>query len=388
MSQDTQRDQISKKRVVYTMPGMEAVPVRRDEPYRVTDAGPLTMDVYYPPDAKAGARTPAVIFVTGFSDPGAEKMLGSKFKDMGSFVSWAQLVALSGLVGITYANKEPADVHAVLHHVQQNGALLGIDGNRIGVWACSGHGPNALSVLMEHGRDGLPCAVLAYAYTLDLDGSTRIADAAKQFRFVIPAAGKSCADLPRDLPLFVARAGRDEMPGLNDALDQVATWRHMTDRTCARLRDAESSPRPAATAANRAPLFDDRDEVVRRDTADAAIRSRIARRRNECLVAGADGTIEIARRVFLVRLVHQHQRAPGPADGIVALRRHAEDRNLTDMKCRRRFWLQLHGRERAPTRPEYGRRNNCPAERGKGQTHFHESSPPPERFYARSRMAV
>ena len=130
MSQDTQRDQLSKKRVVHTVPGMEAVPVRRDEPYRVTDAGPLTMDLYYPPDSKAGARTPAVIFVTGFSDLGAEQMLGSRFKDMGSFVSWAQLVAISGLAGITYANREPGDVHEVLHYLQQNAASLGIDENR------------------------------------------------------------------------------------------------------------------------------------------------------------------------------------------------------------------------------------------------------------------
>jgi hypothetical protein len=220
MSQDAQRDQMSKKRVVYSMPGMEGAKVRRDEPYRVTDAGTLTMDVYYPPDSKAGDRTPAVIFVTGFSDLGAEKMFGSKFKDMGSFVSWAQLVAASGLVGITYANREPGDVYEVLHHLQQNAASFGIDKHRIGVWACSGHGPNALSVLMEHGRDGLTCAVLAYAYSLDLEGSTRIADAAKQFRFVTAAADKSVTDLPRDLPVFVARAGRDQMPGLNDALDR------------------------------------------------------------------------------------------------------------------------------------------------------------------------
>ena len=106
---------------------------------------------------------------------------------------------ISGLVGITYANREPGDVHEVLHHVQQNAALLGIDGNRIGVWACSGHGPNALSVLLEHRRDGLTCAVLAYAYALDLDGSTHIADAAKQFRFVTPTAGRSVNDLPPDL---------------------------------------------------------------------------------------------------------------------------------------------------------------------------------------------
>jgi hypothetical protein len=106
--------------------------------------------------------------------------------------------------------------------LQQNAASLGIDGNTIGVWACSGHGPNALSVLMEHGRDGLRCAVLAYPYTLDLGGSLRIASAAKQFGFVTPAAGKSLNDLPHHLPLFVARAGRDHMPGLNDALDQFA----------------------------------------------------------------------------------------------------------------------------------------------------------------------
>ena len=139
-----------------------------------------------------------------------------------SFDSWARLIAASGLVGITYANTDPGDVYNVLNYIQQNAASLGIDGNRMGVWACSGHGPNALSVLMEHGRDGLACAVLAYPYTLDLGGSMRVASAAKQFGFVTPAAGKSLDDLPHDLPLFVARAGRDQMPGLNDALDQFA----------------------------------------------------------------------------------------------------------------------------------------------------------------------
>ncbi len=223
MSQETQRDQMSKKRVVYSTPGMEGAIVRRDEPYRVTHAGALTMDLYYPPHSKHGLRTSAVIFVTGFPDLGAERMFGSKFKDMGSFVSWAQLVAASGLVGITYANREPGDIHELLHHLRQNGASLGIDGNRIGVWACSGHAANALSVLMEHHRDRVTCAVLAYPYTLDLEGSTAIADAAKQFGFVTPAAGKSLHDLPRALPLFVVRAGRDAMPGLNDALDRFVT---------------------------------------------------------------------------------------------------------------------------------------------------------------------
>ena len=220
MSQDTQQDHISKKRVLYTMPGVDAVTVRRDVEYRVTDAGALTMDLYYPPDSKSGARTSAVIFVTGFSDVGAQKMLGCTQKEMGSYISWGRLAAASGLVAITYTNREPAaDVNAVLQHVRQNAASLGIDEKSVGVWACSGNVPNALSVLMQDAQDHLKCAVLCYPYTLDLAGSTGVADAARQWGFVTPCAGKSVDDLPRDLPLFVARAGQDQMPGLNETLD-------------------------------------------------------------------------------------------------------------------------------------------------------------------------
>jgi len=221
MSQNSQPDHISQKRVVYTMPGVDAVTVRRDEAYRTADGDALTMDLYYPPRSKSGARTPAVIFVTGFSDVGAQRMLGCRLKEMGSYISWAQLGAASGLVAITYTNREAAaDVHAVLRHVRQNAASLNIDENRIGVWACSGNGPTALSVLMQDAQDWLKCAVLCYPYTLDLDGATGVADAARQWGFVNPCAGKSVADLPRDVPLFIARAGQDQMPGLNETLDR------------------------------------------------------------------------------------------------------------------------------------------------------------------------
>lgn len=221
MSHDTPQDHISKKRVVYAPPGIDAVTMRRDEEYSVTDAGALTMDLYYPPGSTRGARTPAVIFVTGFNDAGAQRMLGCRMKEMGSYVSWAQLAAASGLVGITYTNREPAiDVHAVVRHVRQNAASLGIDETSIGAWACSGNVPTLLSVLMPDGRQPLKCAVLCYPYLLDVDGSTGTAAAARRFGFVDACAGKSVADLPPDVPLFIARAGQDQMPGLNEALDR------------------------------------------------------------------------------------------------------------------------------------------------------------------------
>lgn len=116
---------------------------------------------------------------------------------------------------------DPAqDVYALLRYVRQNAESLGIDETRIGLWACSGHVPNTLSVLMQEGPGSFQCAALCYGITLDLDGASHVAELASAFRFVTPAAGRSVEDLPRDVPLFLARAGRDEFPHLNETMDR------------------------------------------------------------------------------------------------------------------------------------------------------------------------
>jgi hypothetical protein len=40
------------------------------------------------------------------------------------------------------------------------------------------------------------------------------------YGFVNPAAGKSIQDLPENLPMFIARAGQDQTPHLNEVLDR------------------------------------------------------------------------------------------------------------------------------------------------------------------------
>jgi len=222
MTQNLTPHDVSTTRVVYTMSTANAVKIRRDQAYRPTEAGALAMDVYYPGDASDGASTPAVVFVTGFSDVGAARMFGCSMKDMGSYISWAQLVAASGMVAVTYTNREPAtDVHAVLEHVRHHAATLNIDESRIGLWACSGNVPTALSVLMRKDASAqVKCAALSYGFMLDVDGGTGVADAARLFGFVNPCAGRSVEDLPHDVPLFLARAGLDQMPRLNETLDR------------------------------------------------------------------------------------------------------------------------------------------------------------------------
>lgn len=221
MSQDIGPDHISKKMVVYGIPGMDGVEVRRDVEYGATRKGALTMDIYYPPGSKSGARTPAVVVVAGYPDSGFEANVGCKFKEMGSSISWGQLMAASGMVAITYTNREPAtDIHALLEYVRQNADALGIDETRIGLWASSGNVPLALSVLMREDQEYLKCAVLCYGIMLDMEGDHHVAEAAKMWGFANPCAGKSIADLPKDTPLFIVRAGRDEMPHLNETIDR------------------------------------------------------------------------------------------------------------------------------------------------------------------------
>ncbi len=214
-----ERGEAASKPVVYHVPGMDAVTIQRDVAYATSDAGRLTMDLYRPPDWKANTRLPAVVFVIGYSDLGAERMLGCKFKEMESYVTWAKLVAASGLIGITYENHDPmGDLDALFRHIHENAEALGIDQQRIGLWSCSGNVPRALDALMQK-RD-LKCAALCYGVTLDLDGSSGVAEAAKMWRFANPTAGKSVRDLPPDVPLFIARGGCDEVPQLNEALDR------------------------------------------------------------------------------------------------------------------------------------------------------------------------
>ena len=221
MSEERPVDEMSKKRVVYSIAGMERAVVRKDVVYRTTDAGPLTLDVYRPAAASAGARLPAVVMVEGYNDVGFARVFGCQFKEMAMVVSWGQLLAASGVAAIAYTNREPAaDLDALLTYVRDQAAALGIDGNRIGLWACSGHVPLALSALMSKDRDFLRCAALLYGYMLDLDGATGVADAAGTFRFTNPTAGRSMADLREDLPLFVVRAGQEQFAGLNDSIDR------------------------------------------------------------------------------------------------------------------------------------------------------------------------
>src|SRR5215210_5219422 len=59
MADQTAHD-IASRRVLYTLPGMESVTIRRDVEYRRGDDGPLTMDLYSPVQSDDRALLPAL----------------------------------------------------------------------------------------------------------------------------------------------------------------------------------------------------------------------------------------------------------------------------------------------------------------------------------------
>lgn len=220
MSQQTPRTDLAAKTVLYKMSGMDEVVIRCDEPYKTSESGALTMDVYYPPGSAPEAPLPAVLFVFGYSDVGYPNRLGCRFKEMGMAVSWAKLFAASGLAAIVYTNRTPVeDADDVLQFIQNKGQRLGIDGHRVGLWAESGNVPLGLSLLMQTGREYLRCAAFSNGFMLDLDGHVGVAEMQKTYRFANPCHGKSVDDVRRDVPLLLVRSGQDQFQGVNESLD-------------------------------------------------------------------------------------------------------------------------------------------------------------------------
>jgi len=208
------------RRVYLRFDGMDDVTVRRDVAYSPQDDR-LVMDVYYPPDQTDAGRWPAVIIVAGYPGTMEPRRTTLTYKEMGWTVSMCQLIAVSGMVAIAYTNNDPvADLQRLFDHVHECAGSLRIDPSRVGVIAVSGNVPTALTTIMQDAGRTPACAVFGCGCLLDLDGATDVADAARQFGFANPGVGRTVADIRRDVPLLITRAGRDQFPAMNASIDR------------------------------------------------------------------------------------------------------------------------------------------------------------------------
>ena len=182
-----------------------------------------------------------MIIVAGYPGTMEPRPTPLTYKEIGWTVSMCQLIALSGMVAIAYTNRDPvADLRALFEHIHECAGSLRIDPARVGVVAVSGNVPTALTTIMQDASRTPACAVFGYGCLLDLDGATDVADAARQFGFANPGVGRTVADLRRDVPLLITRAGRDQFPAMNASIDASSV------RDLSRISRLPSSTMPKA----------------------------------------------------------------------------------------------------------------------------------------------
>ena len=214
-------EEMVRMRIVLSVAGMDAVTSRRDLVYKTAEGEPLKMDVYAP--AGPARARPAVLLVHGGPIP----KLGAK--NMGVFQSYGELLAASGFVAVAFDHRFLApsrladagsDVADLIAHVRTNAATLGVDPERIAIWAFSGGGPFLAAPLRE--RPGWLRAVLAFYAVLDLQQpppgapDSGVGPEMRERFSAIRGLGDDARKAP---PLLVARAGLDH-PWLNGGIDR------------------------------------------------------------------------------------------------------------------------------------------------------------------------
>ncbi len=143
--------------VVYDVPATKQVKPRRSVPY--LDA--LTLDIYTPPDLKAGETRPTVVFLNAIGDNGDNKV-----KNWAIYQSWPRLVAAQGMVGISMdadGARSQESLRGVFDFLSKQGAQYGVDAARLGVYAASANVRGAYEYLSSaQVSKGIRAAALYY----------------------------------------------------------------------------------------------------------------------------------------------------------------------------------------------------------------------------------
>lgn len=221
----------ARRPVVMTLPGMDQVQVTKDLRYAPSAPAHIAMDVYRPPGLPADDRRSAVIFIHGGGPPGAP------MKEMGVYTSYGRLVAAQGLVGVTFTHRlgypktlireGSADVAAAIAYVRAHAAELNVDPDRLCLAAYSAGGP-MLAPYIADAPAYIRC-IVAYYPIMEIEDSAvhKAAEAPETLTAFSPL--RQLAKPGRKAPMYLARAGKDEIPQLLAGLDRFIAEAVKTD---------------------------------------------------------------------------------------------------------------------------------------------------------------
>jgi|SRR5688572_22881699 len=206
------RESISRG-VVYRVPGMDKVELRNEVAYKKAGEQRLFADFYIPRPRAKDAKFPAVVFIHG----GIPDDTPIKPKEWGHFRSWGELAAASGLVGVTFNHRlgtppearlgeAASDLAELLTLLREESEYFHVDKNKVCLVSFSGGGPLLTAALRE--RPPYVRCLVSYYNILEISGT--------DFSPLAQVAVEK-ASIP---PMFIARAGKDEIPGINESIDR------------------------------------------------------------------------------------------------------------------------------------------------------------------------
>lgn len=208
--------------LVYQTAGTDKVTVVQNLKYTETADKNILMDIYQPPGLKKGEKRPAVIFLHG----GAKPVWTAK--DWRIFTDWGRLAAANDLIGVTFTHRleylskslenAAQDVNAAIKYVRANADKYNIDKDRICLVAYSAGG-SLLSLAMRGDTPFIKCIVGFYAFMDIAQTDYQKTETPEIIKSFSPLAylEKDASKIP---PIFLARAGRDQVVGINDSIDR------------------------------------------------------------------------------------------------------------------------------------------------------------------------
>ena len=197
---------------------MLRVTIKAEEFYTFSDpAEILHMDIFYPPNRPAGTLLPVVIFPNPFPLTADPEIAPLGRRSYESFQAYGRMFAANGLAAVAYDTLHVNDLEAVVKHLQDNSARLGIDSSRLGFFSISSWAALASSFAYQENRSYLKFVVFYYGFILTPENAGRknADDLAVQYRFY----GPELPDVTRirtDLPVLVVRCGKND----NESTDQ------------------------------------------------------------------------------------------------------------------------------------------------------------------------
>jgi hypothetical protein len=219
--QNTQNKQKELGSVVFDLPGMNEVIIRKDIPYQDIAGSTLRMDIYYPPKFDFKKQIPAIIFISGCPDTSMVKLVGNPFRKFSQYTSWCKLVAANGMAAIVYETVDPQNnLISLAKYINSDKGSLSINKNSIGAFACSGHVPTGVSYILISSNSIFKCAVLYYGYFLTSNSEylSKIEALFQMQGFQKPPILTEPINWKIDVPFLLVRGGLDKVPFVNQSM--------------------------------------------------------------------------------------------------------------------------------------------------------------------------